>query len=121
MADEILVLEGQAGDPPAYKLLMLFPVASPKQAGGANVVPTPVPKAEAGTVTEPFSWLTQAERDAIDGGTSAYRIVRFRKDAGLTNPQLIARVQEMYAAQLADFEADYTVRYAHIGVRVNAS
>ena len=115
MADEILVLEGDRDE--RYRMLMLFPIASPAQAGGSNVVPTPSSDLDSTAA----DLLTAGEISALDGGTLAYRMTSMHKEPGLTNPQLVARVQAIYAAQLADFEAEYAVRYAHIGTRVDAS
>ncbi len=114
MADEILVLEGDRHE--RYQVLVLFPVATPAQAGGANVVPTPA----AGLPAPVAALLTATERSALDNGTLAYRMVRISKDAGLSNAQLAARLQTVYAAQLADFNAEYATRYAHIDTRVSA-
>jgi hypothetical protein len=125
MADEILVLEGDPSE--RYRLLMLFPLdgqggnPSPVQAGGSNVVPTAVPRADGSNPDWPFSLLTAAELFGLDGGTLAYRVVRMRKEPGLTNSQLIARVQAIYAERHADFNAEYSARYQYIGTRVDAS
>lgn len=120
MADEILVLEGD-DDGSHYELLMLFPIAAPVQAGGTNVVPTPVPKDDDGlTPAYPFTLLTPTERAALDAGTLAYRLQRFGKVPGLTNPQLIELARSIYAAQATALAAAYAARYAHIGTRIDA-
>ena len=125
MADEILVLEGDRQG--RYQLLMLFPIdglggnPSPTQAGGSNVVPSAAPRENGVDPDWPFSLLSGAEIAALDGGTLAYRMVRLRKEPELTNPQLVARAQAIYAQQQADFNSEYRTRYLHIGARVDGS
>ncbi len=125
MADEILVLEGDRQG--RYQLLMLFPIdglggnPSPAPAGGSNVVPRAAPREDGVNLDWPFSLLTSPEIAALDGGTLAYRIISLRKEPGLTNPQLVARVQAIYAEQQTDFNAEYAARYLHIGARVDGS
>jgi hypothetical protein len=119
MADEILVLEGD-GNGTRYELLMLFPISTPKQVGGQNVIPTPVERDDANVALYPFTLLTQAERDALDAGTSYYVRRQFGKIPGLTNPQLVALAQAMYASIADEIETAYVNRYAHIGVRIDA-
>lgn len=114
MADEILLPEGDRRE--RYRLLMLFPVASPTRAGGANVVAARV----ADLPAEVAALLTAAQRSGLDSGTLAYRIVAIKKAAGLSPSQLAAELRRVYAEQLADFNAEYATRYAHIGVRVSA-
>lgn len=114
MADEILVLEGDRRE--RYRILMLFPIAAPAQAGGSNVVPSP----SADLDVEVATLLTPAEVAALDGGTTAYRLVTMRKQSGLTGAQLATELRRIYATQLADFNAEYGVRYAHVGTRVDA-
>lgn len=118
MANEIAVLDGDGGA--TYGLLFLFPVTTPKQIGPvvpANVVPTPSSALPANAA----SILTAAEVAALDTGTSAFRVVRMSKVAGMTNPQLVADAQVRYAAAKAEFDAWYAATYLHIGVRMNAS
>ena len=114
MADEMLVLEGDRHE--RYRVLLLFPIASPAQAGGANVVPAPT----AGLHAEVAALLSAAEQSGLDGGTLAYRIVAMKKAAGLAAAQLATELRRVYAEQLADFNAEYARRYAHIGQRVSA-
>jgi hypothetical protein len=114
MADEILVLEGDRRE--RYRTLMLFPIATPAQAGGSNVVPTPSAELDAATA----ALLTAPELAGLDGGTLAYRMVAMRRAPGLTAAQLATELRRVYAEQLADFTAEYATRYAHIGTRVSA-
>ena len=114
MADEILLLEGDRRE--RYRLLMLFPVASPARAGT-----TFAPPARAADLpAEVAALLTAAERSGLDSGTLAYRIVAIKKAAGLSPAQLATELRRVYAQQRADFNAEYATRYAHIGVRVSA-
>ena len=121
MADEILILEGDGGF--HYDLLLIFPIASPAQIGipPANVVPTPtsVDGVSVLSATAAAS-LSQAERDAFDAGTSAFRVVSFPKNPNFNNPQLLVAVRAEYAAQLARFTRWYDQTYLHSGARFDA-
>ena len=115
MANEIVVLEGNGqGD---YQLALLFPIAVPKQIGGTNVVPTPAP--EAGTVLD--LCLTTPEKAALNAGTLAVGFISIHKDPALSGAALTARLQEVYVAALAEFQAAYTARYQFVGTRRNAT
>jgi hypothetical protein len=112
MANEILVLEGRGNR--AYEVCFLYPIGAPVQVNGANVVPTPAPTE--GLIAQA---LAPAEVSALAAGTLAYEVIEFRKDEGLTNQQLLARVREMYGIGLTRFTAAYAERYAHAGARFN--
>ena len=114
MADEMLMLEGNRQE--RYQVLTLFPVATPAQAGGANVVPTPT----AALPAEVAALITAAEQSGLDGGTLAYRVVAMKKAAGLTAAQLATELRRVYAQQLTDFNAENATRDAHIDTRVSA-
>ncbi len=120
MAKEITILEGDGSF--RFNLFLTFPIASPKQVGGANVVPTPATNADATSALPLIAdqILDAAEKAALDGGTAAYRVIQFRKDASLTNPQLLALVRQKYAKELADFNMWYSQTYRHAGQRFNA-
>jgi hypothetical protein len=117
MANEITVLEGNGAE--VYSMLFLYPIAAPKAINGTgvNVVPTP----SSGLPYVATVKLSQAEKDALDAGTSAFEVTTFSRIAGMTTPQLIGLAQALYAARLAEFTARYTERYRYVGVRLNAS
>ncbi len=114
MANEILVLTGDRNQ--RYDVLMLFPIASPAQAGGANVTPTPSAELEPSV----RALLDPAEVTALDGGTMVYRRLRLKKQEGLTAAGLATRLRAVYAEQAADVAGWYATRYAHVGTRVDA-
>lgn len=113
MANEIRILDGDGNL--EYRVLFLFPIATPILVGGSNVVPTPT----SGLDPLALAILTTNEENALNAGTSAYQTVTFRKDPALTNPQLATRMKEIYAAQKAVFDAAYTARYQHVGTAIN--
>lgn len=112
MANEITALQGNNG---SYTLLFLFPIASPAQAGGANIVE----KASASLPAHAQAILSQAEKDAIDDGTLAWEAIDFQTSPGMTNPQLAARAREMYASRKAAFATEYASRNRWLGQRLN--
>jgi hypothetical protein len=115
MANEITVLDGDSQR--EYRLLFLYPIAAPAQVGGSNIVVTP-------SATLPdyaSSILTTQEKADLDGGTKAFEVITFRKDVGLTGPQLAAAARAKYATRRAEYLADYAVWFAHIGTRLNES
>ena len=113
MADEITILNSNGSF--RFSLLLLFPIDTPAVAGGANVVPTPASDLPAlGSQI-----LVTAETDALDAGTSAFKVVQFRKDATLTTPQLTAVVRDLYARELSAFNQRYTQTYLHVGTRID--
>lgn len=117
MANEILVWDGD-GDG-VYRLVFFIPITAKK----AGAIPTPAPRDAAGQLAE---WAIAANAQApaivaaLDDGSMVYRIVRLRKEAGLTAAQLTARVREVYAATKADVEGWYTIAYQHFGAWLNA-
>lgn len=119
MANEITIMEGVSF---RFSLFLIFPIATPVQVGGANVVPTPATDPDGNSALPPIanSVLTIAEKTALDGGTAAYRVIQFRKDASLTNAQLLTLVRQKYAEELAKFNQQYTQTYRHAGLRVSA-
>lgn len=115
MANEITVLDGDGTDN-NYNLLFLFPIATPKTAGGSNVVVT----ASSTLPALGAAILQQAEKDALNAGTSAFRLVSFKKDTSLTLQQLQTKVREIYAAQKTVFDAWYAQAYQHVGTRIDS-
>ena len=100
MANEITVLESDGSF--RFSLFLIFPIASPKQVSGANVVPTPAtnPDATSALPTIAGQVLSTAEKAALDGGTAAYRVIQFRKDTSLTNAQLLALARQKYGTSI---------------------
>lgn len=101
MANEILVLPGRGGD--FYPLLFYIPISNPVQYAGAAVVLTP----SSGLPSEASARLSAAQKLALDTGAAIYRIVEIKKDPVMSGTALRTRVQAMYAAQAADFNAYY--------------
>lgn len=114
MPDEITCLVGDGGN--RYPLLFLIPIETPKQIAGANVVPTP----SSGLDSTAAAILSQAEKDELDAGTLAFRVVTMGKDASLSAAELAAAVQERYAEAKQKFDEWYAAAYRHVGLRVNA-
>jgi len=102
-------------------LLFLYPVASPIQVGGTNVVPTP----SNGLPEIGGRVLDQSEKDALDAGTWAFEVVSYTvrpEDQSMTNAQHLARAQEIYASRLATWLAAYDERWGgRVGSRFNAT
>ena len=121
MANEITALEGSRDN---YTLFFLVPIATPIQVGGSNVIPTP---ADAGVddLLPPVAAavITQAERDALNAGTSMWvtRSFRIVDEAGLrlTNLQLQTRARELYAVAKVEELAAYNDRYEFSGIRID--
>ncbi len=121
MANEITILEGDGSF--RFNLFFTFPIASPKQVGGFNVVPTPATDPVTGDNALPTiadAVLTVAEKTALDNGTAAYKVVQFRKNASLSSGQLLTLARQMYADELTDFNRWYAQTYLHAGTRVSA-
>jgi hypothetical protein len=122
MANEIRALAGDGGE--SYPLLLLFPIAAPKQYNDAtgtarNVVPTPTSALPTDVTNGVF--LTAAERAQLDAGTLAFRITQFSRTADMnTAAKLTARVQAIYAEELKAFTAWYTSAYRYIGSTASA-
>jgi hypothetical protein len=113
MANEITVLDGDANK--EYRLLFLFPITSPAQVAGSNVVVTP--SAE----LPPFAGqiLTTQEKADLDGGSLAFEVLTFRKSSDLSSPELAAMARAKYATRKSAYLAEYAVRFAHLGVRIS--
>ena len=120
MANEITTLEGDGSF--RFSLFLIFPIASPKQVKGANVVPTPATDIDGANALPSIAdaVLTAAEKAALNDGTAAYRVIQFRKDASLTNAQLTALARQRYAEELAEFNRWYAQTYLHAGTRLSA-
>jgi hypothetical protein len=120
MANEITILEGNGSF--RFGLFLIFPIASPQQVGGANVVPTPATNDDGTSALPPMAdtVLAAAEKAALDAGTAAYRVIQFRKDPTLTGAQLLALVRQKYAEEEADFSRWYSQTYLHAGQRLDA-
>lgn len=127
MANEITVV-GRNPRTGNYSLFFRYDITA-VTVGGAKPVPspaTPLPTDANPTPTQgdALPWavrqvITAGEMDALDAGDAVYEVVGFHPADGLTNPQLIARAQEIYAQRKADYLADYADRYDNAGVRVN--
>lgn len=114
MANEITVLERTGRR--TLRALFLYPIPTPKQVGGQNVVPTP----SAGLPDIAQAVLAQAEKDALDAGTAAWDAVTFHPAANQTNQERLAALRRIYASRQADFDADYQRRYQFAGLRFDA-
>ena len=113
MANEITALEQHGIN---LSLLFLYPIASPKQVGGVNVVPTPssdMPSLASLAITQP-------EKDSLDAGDAAWETHDLRIVVGATAGQLLAAAQSLYAEKKAAFLAAYAARLVWAGTRVNA-
>ena len=114
MADEITILESDGSF--RFRLCLIFPIASPAQVGGANVIPTP--SVDLPTIANQL--LSTVEKSTLDAGTTAFKVVQLRKDASLTNPQFEALAAQKYTEELTDFNRWYAQTYLHAGQRFNA-
>ena len=115
MANEIIVMEqDNQGN---FSLCFLYPIATPKQVNGTNIIVTPSSElpAIAAAVT------TVGEKTALDNGTGAFQITSFKRDPTLTGPALLAKVQAVYALRKSEFDARYAAQYELAGNRYNAS
>ena len=116
MAGEINVA-GTRGK--VFDLVFLYPIAVPiVDKDAANVVPTP----SAGLPAVVAAELT-TEIAELDAGTMYWRRESFMADEGMTDPEILAKVQEMYAEREASYLAKYTEQYEHaarVGLRFDA-
>lgn len=113
MANEMTVLSGNGRG--IYDVLFIFTIAAPKQIAGVNIVETPsstLPKYAP-------EILTQAEKDALDAGTTAFDVIQFQKQSGLTGAQLTAQLREIFLAAETQFNADYNARHLHLATRLS--
>ncbi len=120
MTNEILIMEGNGSF--RFSVLFLFPIVSPAQVGGSNVIPTPATNPDA-TTALPFvadRELSPVEKAALDAGTLAFKVVPFRKDPTLSPAQLTVQVRQLYADELATFNRTYIQTWLHAGLRRNA-
>lgn len=115
MANEITVLEGRFDR--TYKLVFLYPITTPVQLSGQNVVPTP--SADLPETAKVI--LSQAEMDNLDNGLLAFEVTTFRAQPGLAGAALLARVREIYSSRKSLFDIFYDRKYAYIGTRVDAA
>lgn len=120
MANEIGVV--RVNDDNTLTLVFLYPIATPIQVGGQNVVPTP---ATSGGVSQldPVvdRMLTTLEKTALDTGTLAYEMFQYNYDPGATPAQSLAKAQALYARRLTEFNTRYQMRYGgRVGQRFNA-
>ena len=113
MANEITVLSGNGRG--VFDVLFLYTITTPKQVGGVNVIETP------SSTLPKFApeILTQAEKDALDAGTTAFDVIQFQKQSGLTGAQQSAQLKEIFASAEARFNDDYNLRYLHLATRLS--
>lgn len=114
MANEITVLQGDGGE--RYSFVFGFPIASPKQIGGSNIVVTPSADLPAIAATV----FAQADKDALDAGTAAFEVASMSRDPSLTLADFKAAVQGYYARRQAAFNAAYASKYEYAGLQINA-
>jgi len=116
MADEITVV-GVNG--PDIQLLMLFPITTAiEDSTAAPAVPSPSSSLPAVA----SALLSQAEKDALDLGTSEFRVITITAPAGLSEAAILARAREVYTAQEAAQAAEYATKYEfmpRVGQRFN--
>lgn len=112
MANEICVLESP--EPNRYTVVYLFPITTPVQVGGTNIIPTPT----SGLPPLGVQALTTIEKAGLDAGTLAFEIDTVTREAGQTPAQLQLEVQTRYAVALARFNGDYARQYQRSGLRV---
>ena len=115
MADEIIALEGKPKSN-SYSLLMLFPIATPKQVNGANVVPTP----QSELTTLEASLLTAGQKSALDAGTGVFQRTTIQVLENDTGPTLITKAQSKYTALAIQVSDEYDRRYKFTGSKVDA-
>ncbi len=124
MANEITVLEQGANR--SAQLFFIYPIASPAQVGGSNMVPTPATGQDnlgnSVSVLPDIAErvLTPPEKASLDAGTSVWEIVTFRPAVGLTGAQLITEARRVYAANKSAFDTRYLRRFGRAGQRFNA-
>lgn len=123
MANEPLVLGRANGE---WRVMFLFEPDPVKQVGGQNVVPTPATRLADDAVTRiPLledvaqKGLSQAEKNALDAGTLAYRVKSFRAPEGMNLVALAAKVVHDYnTVYIPLFDAWYADRYKRAGYRI---
>ena len=120
MANEITVID--EGDVTNGKrllnLLLIYPIDTPHEVvTGVNVVVTP----SEGLPELVTAAVTQTEKDDLDSGDAAFEVINFRAPSGMTNPQILAKAQTVYATRKAAFEAKYTARFSRTGQRFDVA
>lgn len=100
----------------AYNLLFLYPISTPAQAGGGNVIPTP-----SGNLPTYAAVLIGAPDVAeLDAGTKMFELVPWTAPPELDGPGLLADAQKIYAKRKAEALAKYTERFhSRFGQRFN--
>ena len=122
MANEITVLESQEVQDGGLvtSLLMLFAIPTPIQIGGTNVVPTPATSGgDSNLPALADVILSQAEKDALDAGTSMFHITVFKRNVSLSDPAQATIVRAIYATQKIEASRRYSLRYDRAGTRIN--
>jgi hypothetical protein len=117
MANEIIIIE-EIRD--RAQIVFLYPVASPIQVAGQNVVPSPTTNAVG---DDALGWtlglaLTAQEKLDLDAGDLVFERLSMRR-LGDNNAAFLVRIQARYATRSAAFTAFYATRYAQAGARFN--
>ena len=115
MADEIIALE-KIGTIQTYAYLIPIPPAKLIEIGGDTGL-YPVYSASADAPQYVVDVLTQAEKDAMDLGTTALIVQSLDVGNDMTNGELLALAREHYARIAVEALAEYEKRYAVIGLR----
>lgn len=123
MANEITVLEST---PENVRVLFYYPIpAEAREQGGLGTNPVPTPAAalpeEASAAFDGLGAAGVAMKAALDAGEAIFVTRSFRRLSGMTGPQLLANVREMYAKLTDDLLAEYEARYEHRGKVFNAT
>lgn len=118
MSREIRILDGDGEG--RYRVLFLFPVATPKTYTNADreavrVAPTPAPTE--GLVA---SLLSAEERAALDAGSAVYSVVNYGPAATRTAGQHGTQLRAMYVRERERVTAWYEAKYRHIGTTFDA-
>jgi hypothetical protein len=115
MANEIAILDRDKASG-TIRALFLYPVTTPVQVGGANVVPTP----SAGLPALGSLVLTTQERAALDNGTLVFELVSFAFNPDITPAQAATALKARWVTAQAAAAANYGVTYQFIGTRLTA-
>lgn len=117
MAGEINVADVQGR---RFSLIFLFPITTPiLDKDGEPIVTTP----SNGLPAKVLAQLT-TEVTALNLGTMIWKRTQYTANDGDDGPTILAKVQEMYAAQAAVAESDYADEHQfamRIGQRFNAA
>lgn len=112
MADIII---GYGNGEREFGVVFLYPIPTPKQINGANVVPTPATALPA----DIQALLISAEITGLNAGTIAYDLFTFSKEQSRSDADVVEDLKIKYDVMKARKTQWYVERYRYAGTRLN--